>query len=57
MTGEEAIHKWLLPALKNTWNEKRCEEILKAIEQEPRRMWQRNAMRICVSISVMQKIF
>ena len=35
MTREEVIHKWVLPALKNTWNEKRCEEILKALEQDP----------------------
>ena len=34
MTREEAINKWVLPAIKNTWNEKRCEEILKALEQE-----------------------
>ena len=36
MTREEAIHRWVLPAIKNTWNEKRCKEILKALEQEPK---------------------
>ena len=36
MTREEAIHGWVLPAIKNTWNEKKCEEILKALEQEPK---------------------
>lgn len=35
MTREEAIEKWVIPALKNTWNEKRCNEVLEALEQEP----------------------
>ena len=35
MTREEAIHKWVLPAIKRTWNDKLCEKILKALEQEP----------------------
>ena len=35
MTREEAINKWIVPAIKNTWNEKKCNEILKALEQEP----------------------
>ena len=35
MTREEAIERWVIPALKNTWNEKKCDEILKALEQEP----------------------
>lgn len=35
MTREEAINKWIIPAIKNTWNEKKCEEIIKALEQEP----------------------
>ena len=35
MTKEEAINKWIIPAIKNTWNEKKCNEILKVLEQEP----------------------
>ena len=35
MTREEALTKWVLPALQKTWNEKKVEEILKALEQEP----------------------
>lgn len=35
MTREEALNKWVLPALQRTWNEKKVEEILKALEQEP----------------------
>ena len=36
MTREEAINKWIIPTIKNTWNEKKCEEILEALEQEPK---------------------
>lgn len=35
MTREEAINKWIIPAIRNTWNDKKCEEILKALKQEP----------------------
>ena len=35
MTRAEAIYKWIIPAIRNTWNERKCKEILKAIEQEP----------------------
>lgn len=35
MNREEAIKEWIIPALKNTWNEKKNAEILKALEQEP----------------------
>ena len=35
MTREEAINKWVIPSIKNTWNEKKCDEIIKALEQEP----------------------
>lgn len=35
MTREEAINKWVMPAIKNTWNEKKCGEIIEALEQEP----------------------
>lgn len=35
MNREEAIVMWVIPALKNTWNEKRCNEVLEALEQEP----------------------
>ena len=36
MTLDEAISKWIVPAIKNTWNEKKCKEILEALEQEPK---------------------
>ncbi len=35
MTREEAINKWIIPSIKNTWNAKKCKEILEALEQEP----------------------
>jgi len=35
MTRKEAINIWVLPALKRTWNDKKCKEILEALEQEP----------------------
>lgn len=35
MTREEAINKWVMPAIKNTWNEKKCGEIIEALEQQP----------------------
>lgn len=35
MTREEAIGKWIYPAITTTWNEKKCNEILEALEQEP----------------------
>lgn len=34
MTKEEAINKWVIPAIKNTWNEKKCGEIIEALEQD-----------------------
>ena len=34
MTREEAINKWIIPAIRNTWNDKKCEEIIKALAQE-----------------------
>jgi len=34
MTREEAINKWIIPAIRNTWNHKKCQEILKALAQE-----------------------
>lgn len=34
MTTEEAITKYIVPAIEKTWNDKRCKEILKALEQE-----------------------
>ena len=34
MTREEAI-KYIIPAIKNTWNEKICKEIEQALEQQP----------------------
>ena len=35
MTREEAIKNYIMPALKRTWNDDRCIEIISAIEQEP----------------------
>ena len=35
MTREEAIQKWVIPAIKNMWNEKICDEVIKLLEQEP----------------------
>lgn len=36
MTREEALTEWVIPAIEKTWNEKKCDEILKALEQEPK---------------------
>lgn len=35
MIREEAINKYIIPAIKNTWNNKTCEEIIKAMKIEP----------------------
>lgn len=35
MTREEAIGKWIYPAIVTMWNKKKCKEILEALEQEP----------------------
>ena len=35
MTREEAIKKWIIPAIERTWNEKMCKKIIKALKQEP----------------------
>ena len=35
MIREEAITKYVVPAIEKTWNDKRCKEILEALEQEP----------------------
>lgn len=35
MTKEEAITKYIVPAINRTWNEKICKKILEALEQEP----------------------
>lgn len=32
MTREEAIEMWVIPALKKTWNEKRCNEVIEALD-------------------------
>ena len=34
MTREEAIGKWIYPAISTMWNEKKCQEIIKALEQD-----------------------
>lgn len=34
MTREEAINRWVIPAINNMWNEQRCKEILEALEHE-----------------------
>ena len=31
MTREEAIKEYIIPALKHTWNDKVCKEVLKAL--------------------------
>lgn len=33
MTREEAIGKWIYPAIATMWNEDKCREILEALEQ------------------------
>lgn len=35
MNREEAIKKWIVPAIEKTWNDTKCKEIIKALEQEP----------------------
>lgn len=35
MTNQEAMNKYIIPALQNTWNDKKCKEIIEALEQEP----------------------
>lgn len=35
MTREEAIKEYIMPALKRTWNDDKCIEIISAIEQDP----------------------
>ena len=35
MTREEAIKQYIMPALKRTWKDDRCIEIISAIEQDP----------------------
>lgn len=32
MTREEAIQKYIMPALQNTWNDKVCKEVIQAME-------------------------
>jgi hypothetical protein len=35
MNREEAINKWITPAINKVWNDKRCKEILEVLDQEP----------------------
>lgn len=35
MKREEAIKEYIMPALKRTWNDDKCIEIISAIEQDP----------------------
>lgn len=35
MTREKAVNEYVIPALKNTWNEKVCAEVINTLEQEP----------------------
>jgi hypothetical protein len=35
MTRNEAIEKYVIPAIERTWNEKKCDKIKRALEQEP----------------------
>lgn len=34
MTKNEAIEKYIIPAIERTWNEKNCNKILEALERE-----------------------
>lgn len=34
MTKEEALYRWVLPALQRTWNKEKVEEIVGVLEQE-----------------------
>ena len=36
MTRKEAVTIYIVPAIKRTWNDKICKEILEALEQEPK---------------------
>ena len=47
MTREEAINKWIVPAIKNTWNEKKCKEIMQALEStRPKGKWKTKGLGI-----------
>lgn len=35
MTRNEAIEKYIIPAIERTWNDETCDEILEALSQEP----------------------
>lgn len=35
MKREEAIKEYIMPALKRTWNDDKCIEIISAVEQDP----------------------
>lgn len=39
MTREEAMTIYIVPAIQRTWNDKKCKEILEALEQEPCEDW------------------
>ena len=45
MTREEAIKCYIIPAIKNRWNEKKCKEIIKALEQEPKTAYWKHSDR------------
>lgn len=34
MTREDAINEYIIPAIKSKWNDKVCEEIIKALNAE-----------------------
>lgn len=34
MTRAEAINNYIIPAIKRTWNDKKCKEIIEAFDQE-----------------------
>ena len=36
MTKDEAINKYIKPAIDHYWNEKVCNKIMQALEQEPK---------------------
>lgn len=47
MTREEAINEWVVSAIKNTWNEKKCGEIIEALEQKPYEKFESVKDHIC----------
>lgn len=51
MTYEDAINKWIKPAIEKMWNPSKCEEILQAIEQKEK---EKKGDNICTSIKLLK---